>query len=622
MDLSVEIFPSFRLKDPFMVAASHWTADLQAIKNFVDLSPSALTLKTTSARYGGSLDKIISLQRNQRRLIDWTKRVFANYTDGPKELELWDVVATYEMLDKVEKLLPETLLGVSILQGENYKDIREQLDESKYDYTELNLKYSLRGIQIDDILRYLDEIESDIEGYCDTFSSKPIFVKISREISPIIKTNRFLELLKKLSKNRIGIIVANSRKMLVPPSRNSAQEPEELSEGVVVGEYLFMETYNLIKTICSSGLEPNELPAIIASGGIVDIGSMLDAIGSGARAVQLCTVYDTRGIYVHAWLRDQLIEICKKYGSFSRLSSALKEVQKWKEIIKETRSFPINEIALVTAAFNKEKEVSQILKESIEAECISPNQDVASESKIIEFPFPILFVVTKGNISSFLYSYQIIDDYSLEPISYDSANYFCKDVIEKGQEYDLAIIPLSAIAYLQRHLNDKNVLYPIIINSVGNSNIELVGPQDDINKVDVVFHFGGNSSHFAQNELIKIRHPEFRPISWEKLVPVLKTWPMNTAILAKPPLSRFYGLLGYSTGRSSWKRIWHISEKIYLIASNRFIYEKSGKVYADEIDRKINKIRIEYLKNPNKAIRRAKWFGFVDYCSKLMGRIE
>jgi len=622
MDLSVELFPSFKLKDPFIVAASHWTADLQAIRNFADLSPSALTLKTTSARYGGSLDKIITLRRNQRRLIDWTKRVFANYTDGPKELELWDVVATYEMLEKVEKILPDTMLGVSILQGENYREIHGQLDESKYDYTELNLKYSLRGIQIDDILRYLDEIETDIEGYCDIFSSKPRFIKISREISPIIKTNRFFELLKKLAKNKTGIIVANSRKMLVPPSRNSAQEPEELSEGVVVGEYLFMETYNLIKSIYSSGLEPSDIPVIIASGGIVDIGSMLDSLGGGASAVQLCTIYDTRGIYAHAWLRDQLSEICKKYGSFFGLLVAIKEVQKWKDIIKETRSFPINEIALITAAFNREEEISHILRESIKAECENPRPDIPAEFEIQDFPLPIRFVATKGNISSFLYSYQIIDDYNLEPVSYDSANYFCKDVIEKGQEYDLAILPISAITYLQRHLDEKNILYPTIIDSVANSFIELVGPQDDISRVDVVFHFGGNSSHFARNELIKIRHPEFRSISWEKLVPVLKTWPINTAILAKPPLTRFYGLLGYRDEEASWKRIWHTSEKIYLAASNRFMKEPKGKIFADEIYRKINKVRIEYLANPDKAIRRAKWFGFVDYCSKLMGRVE
>jgi hypothetical protein len=409
--------------------------------------------------------------------------------------------------------------------------------------------------------------------------------------------------------------------MLVPPSRNSAIEPEELSEGVVVGEYLFMETYNLIKSIYSSGLEPCDIPVIIASGGIVDIGSMLDSLGGGASAVQLCSIYDTRGIYAHAWIRDQLSEICKKYGSFSGLLAAIKEVNKWKEIIKETRSFPINEIALINEAFNREEEISKILKESIEAECENPKQDIPIEKSIQDFSHPVRFVATKGNISAFLYSYQIIDDYNLEPIAYDSANYFCKDIIEKEQEYDLAILPISAITYLQRHLDTKNVLYPVIIDSVANSIVEIVGPQEDISKIDIVFHFGGKSSHFARNELIKIRHPEFRKISWEKLVPVLKTWPINTAILAKPPLTRFYALLGYRAEGESWKRIWHTSEIIYLVASNRFMKEKHGKNFADEIYRKINNVRIEYLANPDKAIRRAKWFGFVEYCSKLMGKL-
>src|ERR1041384_6357119 len=93
-DLSTTIADGLILRDPFMIASSHWTSTEKAFRNLASVSPSAVTLKTTSEKKGGdgeAFDK-----RDMRRLQNRYGDSFATYTNGPPTLELWDIVTTFK----------------------------------------------------------------------------------------------------------------------------------------------------------------------------------------------------------------------------------------------------------------------------------------------------------------------------------------------------------------------------------------------------------------------------------------------------------------------------------------------------------------------------------------------
>ena len=48
------------------------------------------------------------------------------------------------------------------------------------------------------------------------------------------------------------------------------------------------------------------IPPLVASGGIIDIGSVIDSIAAGAEAVQLCSALDLRTLRTWRRMREEL----------------------------------------------------------------------------------------------------------------------------------------------------------------------------------------------------------------------------------------------------------------------------------------------------------------------------
>ena len=144
MTLDVEPVPGLHLRDPLMIASSHWTESESALQHLAPLEPSAVTLKTTSI-LGGDGKRGLS-DRVKVSIKDVLGQRAATFTDGPKCFELLDVPTTLTLTGTARKLLPKTKIGLSLLFKENYSSLAASLRPSAYDFVELNLKYAFRDI--------------------------------------------------------------------------------------------------------------------------------------------------------------------------------------------------------------------------------------------------------------------------------------------------------------------------------------------------------------------------------------------------------------------------------------------------------------------------------------------
>jgi dihydroorotate dehydrogenase len=142
-DLSCEFLPGFKLSNPLMIASSHLTASENAFKHLSRVRPSAVTVKTTSTRSGGTG----SGQRRRTEVRDFDRKTIGIYTDGPRSFEFWNLDATARHLALARERLPESLIGLSVLQeaGDySYDELARQVAETAFDYVEFNLKIHVR----------------------------------------------------------------------------------------------------------------------------------------------------------------------------------------------------------------------------------------------------------------------------------------------------------------------------------------------------------------------------------------------------------------------------------------------------------------------------------------------
>src|SRR6266853_3057939 len=177
MDLITEPLPGLRLSDPFMIASSHWTSSEAAFRQLAPIRPSAITLKTMSGAKGAAGEG----SRDKQILVDSYGKPFAGYTDGPKTAELWDAATTYRMTQAAKRMLPGTVIGLSILSGENYEQVARQLEPREYGYVELNWKYSFRGLDMARPDAEIGRIQEDLSSFLKAFLGRPLLIKVSRE---------------------------------------------------------------------------------------------------------------------------------------------------------------------------------------------------------------------------------------------------------------------------------------------------------------------------------------------------------------------------------------------------------------------------------------------------------
>ncbi|MDX2152545.1 MAG: nitronate monooxygenase [Bryobacteraceae bacterium] len=305
IDLKAHIGTALQLEEPFWIASSHFTEKDSVLKQWKELEPAALTLKTcTSASREGQKRSI------RRKTLSIAPRYGRSYyCDGPKSLELHSYEQSADLLAKAKELLPKSLVGISVLatEHENFDDLRVRCAQA--DFCELNLKYSMRTSAAgEDFLgsvkdKWAATLEI-VQRFLGTFNDKPVFIKISRELTWLPGTSQCGDLIAKLTKHgKAGLIVANSLKADLAEVVYENQETE-LSGGVLMGDALYDSTLTLIEAFRDDCREAG-IP-IVATGGMVDEQQVLMALRAGADAVQLCTAFEYNKLGYYRTLRSAL----------------------------------------------------------------------------------------------------------------------------------------------------------------------------------------------------------------------------------------------------------------------------------------------------------------------------
>jgi hypothetical protein len=142
--LSTKIGRKLLLRDPFMVASSHWSDNANSLKALRPVTPSAITLKSISDE-GGTGSSAGIEKRTRFELRNANGHLVGYFTDGPKPFELWKLVALYEFSGRVGSDLPGTKIGLSVIEGQDYETVAKTLELQRFAFAELNWKYSFRG---------------------------------------------------------------------------------------------------------------------------------------------------------------------------------------------------------------------------------------------------------------------------------------------------------------------------------------------------------------------------------------------------------------------------------------------------------------------------------------------
>jgi dihydroorotate dehydrogenase len=133
-----------------------------------------------------------------------------------------------------------------------------------------------------------------------------MFIKLTRELpwlKPCTEFDKLLDIIvQQTGRGRsVGLVVANTRKLAVPADLviglQKRQHQGELTGGILAGEALYLETYNLLRQLWRgyrNDLIANRIP-IIAAGGVTTLASTIEVLRAGATAVQMCTAFDTYG---------------------------------------------------------------------------------------------------------------------------------------------------------------------------------------------------------------------------------------------------------------------------------------------------------------------------------------
>lgn len=618
MVLSTTPIEGLELSDPFMVASSHWTSTEAVFRQLAPVQPSALTLKTTSAK-GGNGREITGTGREKKDIRTSQGHWIAKYTDGPKELELWDLATTYEMTEKAHELLPETKIGLSLLQGEHYAQAKRTLKMEHYAYVELNWKYTFRSLNPKKVSEDIARIGNDLTSFLDTFNNKPTFIKMPRESIPLLKTDYFSSCLAKLHGAKAGLLVANSRRIRVPPSRVSGNAPRELTTGVVVGDYLFLETFDTLRQIAATDLYRDNKFGLVATGGIMDIASVLDVFAAGADAVQLCTILDVRGVQVIELLREQLKKLIQKRKNLGEFLRDIRDSEReWLNSAAQAKLIEVQDVDTITQAVSSDKVLRPILKEALISELPSVGSAPQNRKRKAVVDSQFSFILNHANIGAFLLGVRCLQAYKMRRIEIYALNEFKERLTENTFNYDFMILPESAVRSfadnLPKSVKEKT---PIAIGEVGRSHWEIVGDKRYTGRLSRVYHFGGTSARHALQEFLAENKPETDQIAPAKLLPSLRFWHPEYGILAKPPLSRMYGLLAENDVSKNWGQHWSWSEPLIFAASQAHI-RRHGKVVADFLYRSMVDMAKIVQNDADAAVAELFSDGFVNHCVRLV----
>lgn len=616
-NLQSQVLTSLSLDDPLMIASSHWTSTDTAFRQLASVRPAAITLKTTSQKTGGDGQPGKGKARKKLRLRNPFGSAFAYYTDGPKDLEHWNLEATVRMTGAAREQLPGAAIGLSILAGEDYGLMKESLQTESYRYVELNWKYTFRDTQVDPE-KLFEDVRTDVEAFFDTFAPLPVLVKLSRESLQHLRTEGFQRVLALIEERGGGLIVANTLKARVPPSRVPQHDPAELNQGVIFGEHLFLDTYNALRDISEAGMPA---PPLIASGGIIDIGSVVDAFAAGAEAVQLCSALDLRTVRVVETLREELSALVAPYGSFANFVSTLREdAETQADLAVKARGFELDERRVIHGTLADRSRIDDLVARALAVECAAEGANVEpKEHGPLDKEYR--FVVTYGNVSAYFLANACAQRLRFSPLDMENMSAFRAALAQPEFEYDFAIIPEASLRAIQR-TGEKVLgpLYPDECGQVAVSMMELVGDSTlQPEQIAAIYHFGGSSALETVKSLEKEFASPMQELTIADCFPLFKFWKQEHAILAKPPLSRFYGLFVPTEIAKLWGVLWQRSEPLLLVASRRTLADEAGKQAVQVVLETMEAERRAVLERTDEAVRTVVQSGFVRYCAKLLG---
>jgi len=362
------------------------------------------------------------------------------------------------------------------------------------------------------------------------------------------------------------------------------------------------------------------IPPIIASGGIVDIGAVVDLLAGGASAIQLCSALEARGVSVLALLRQQLTAIGGGHDSLSGFLGSLRQgPATWQGAAATARDLRMDEEKAVAGIFREESKILAYVADTLVDEC---NRELSGGdlTRTQAIPQDLSFVTNQGNVSTFLLGHLIAEKADLKPILAESAADFLLQVRTHGLQWDFGILPKSSLEVFSRNEKYAPVeCLPVPIQPVATSTIHLMGVKDlDLSRVRAVYHFSGNSARFALNSLLRECRPSADRIIGPQLLPLLRCWDERTGILAKAPLAYFYGMLCTDPIKDKWGSIWSVSEPLILCASRGFLQKPSGHRVADALVEEVNAQRRWIVEHREKAARRVRSEGFFDYCAHML----
>ncbi len=620
VDLAVDILPGLTLSDPFMVSSSHWTANERAFRALAPFTPSSLTLKTTSERLGGSGTPVLA-RRDMRYLEDSFGRSFARYTDGPKTQELLDTATTACLVQQAVKWLPGTKIGLSILSGEDYSRLAKSLPVGDCSYVELNLKYQFRGVDFRALDKPTNELAMELDGFFAAFGRTPTLIKLPRELTAIISGVDLTEVFHQVADRGAGVIVANSMRVTVPPSRVSGKDVRELSSGVVVGEYLILDTYHAVRILVQQCRDKGFCLPIVASGGVMDIGAVIDLMATGASGVQLCTVLDVRKPQYLEVLRQQMHDLASDAGSVRELISTIREdVKRWSQTAVTAKEFRIDARNDIAAVLSPEGDAVSVMAETIRAECENVEMPAFGRPTEAGVRPGLSFAFTRGSLTGYLMAKQCVQEYDLISLEYGSAAEFVQKLGEPGYQWDLGIFSESTLSAIEREgAGILGEISPIRIVAVATSHTELVGVSSvNLDEVTKVYHFDGGGARRALALLLEKHQVDPDDLTGPALIPLLRCWRREDGILAKPPLGRFYGQLCRQEVRQQWGPIWACDEPYWLVASKQFTEGNGGESVAQAVAWWLSDRREDYVAEADRWAIRARSEGFLNHCARLM----
>ncbi|MCC6545314.1 MAG: hypothetical protein IT392_12590 [Nitrospirae bacterium] len=625
-ELSCTIADNLVLRDPFMIASSHYTESESSFEALAPFSPAALTLKTVSNKSGGAGKKEEGLTRDKVILCypeDGNR--LGSFSDGPKRFELWDTPSCFKNIQTARRLLPDTKLGLSVAEGESYDEIAKSFDLSLVDYVELNWKYTFRNV---DFIKRTEAMLNDLEMFFKAFNSHLLIVKIPYELMPYLEREELRKIYELLYNRKATLLLLNTKKCIVPPSRQEDNKKFR-DHGVIFGDHLFLDTFNVLMRLTTLRQRGWTMPRLLATGGITDIGAVVDVMAAGAEAVQLCSALDYRRIFVLEILRRQLRQLIKEADvknleEFKNNRLRAENHEYWLSVANRTRELETHHTRVKSQISGSKSQVIEIFERTIQFETLAQPPDSSRTQDVESLPESesVVFLINRSNIVAFILSHRVLREYRFSSEAVDGAADIRKKIIENEPEFDLAIIPdLVANAILENQKEDAVKPFKII-GSVGYSIIEVVGVMENLDSIHNLFHFGGTGSLEALKKLLPrlpINKLDLREIKRpQELSPLLAFWSKDDAILARGPLTQLYALLTDKKTKKKWKAVHQLKTDLVLVASSRFLRNASDD-HAKSILGRLCKLSYEANHDAKYAAREAYDLGYMNHVANLLG---